>query len=464
MLTEFFTMLSDWGSLDTWIVLTAALAAMACAIPGNFLLLRRQSMMGDALSHSVLLGVAGSFLAVFAMKASGIIPDDSYHLVLRVMMFVTAIAVGILTAVLSEAVRKLGAVESSAALGVVFITLFAGGLLLIRLYADRVDLDPDCVLYGMVETAALDPQLALINGAMFVVNLVLVVLLFKELRISTFDPGLATSLGFRATIFHFGLMAVTAATLVAAFETVGSILVIAMLIVPPATAYLLTQRLWLMVTLSVFLAALSALLGHAAAITLPAMFFSRLGLGAEVGASSAGMMAVSCGFLFALAILVSPHQGIIMRTVRTASLSLRIACEDVMGLLYRLDEIHPEGTQAATLSRLLHDAHGSGRILQRLAITSLLRRGQIVGLAGGYHLTPAGQAEAQNLVRTHRLWESYLEKHFESLSGERVHRSAHSLEHYIDPNLREDLAAELELPQTDPHGRDIPPPQQQQQR
>jgi len=459
MLNEFITLLSDWGSLDTWIVLTAALAAMACAVPGNFLLLRRQSMMGDALSHSVLLGIAVSFLTVFALKSAGYVPDDSYDVVRHAAMFSGAIAVGILTAVLSEAVRRLGAVESSAALGVVFITLFALGLLLIRLYADRVDLDPDCVLYGAVETAALDPQLAIINGAMLVVNLVLVLLLFKELRISTFDPGLATSLGFRASFLHYGLMAVTAATLVAAFETVGSILVIAMLIVPPATAYLLTQRLWLMVTLSVVIAAFSALLGHIAAITLPAMIFSRMGLGAEVGASSAGMMAVACGVLFTLAVFVSPDQGVVMRIARLASLKLRIACEDVLGLLYRLDEIRPEGTQAAALSRLLHDARGSGRVLQRLAINILLRRGQIMDSAGGYHLTTAGQAAAQNLVRTHRLWEAYLEKHFGSLSGERQHRSAHSLEHYIDPSLRENLAAELELPKTDPHGRDIPPPQ-----
>lgn len=459
MLSEFTTMLSDWGSLDTWIVLTAALAAMACSLPGNFLLLRRQSMMGDALSHSVLLGIAVSFLAVFGMKTAGIVPDESYALVRHIVMFGGAIVVGILTAILAEAVRRLGAVESSAALGVVFVTLFALGLLIIRLYADRVDLDPDCVLYGTVETAALDPQQAIVNGSMLLVNIFLVVLLFKELRISTFDPGLATALGFRANYLHYGLMAVTAATLVAAFETVGSILVIAMLIVPPATAYLLTERLWVMVMLSVVIAALSAILGHAAAITLPAIFFSRIGLGAQVGASSAGMMAVSCGVLFALAVLVSPHQGVVMRVVRTASLNLRIACEDVMGLLYRLDEIQPEGTQAATLSRLLHDARGFGRILQRLAISRLKRLGQIVRTPAGYHLTPAGQAEAQNLVRTHRLWEAYLEKHFESLSGERQHRSAHSLEHYIDPSLREDLAAELELPETDPHGRDIPPPQ-----
>jgi len=88
-----------------------------------------------------------------------------------------------------------------------------------------------------------------------------------------------------------------------------------------------------------------------------------------------------------------------------------------------------------------------------------MRRGQIVDSAGGYHLTASGQAEAQNLVRTHRLWEAYLEKHFGSLSREQQHRSAHSLEPYIAPNLRENLAAELELPKTDPHGRDIPPPQ-----
>ncbi|MCA9248843.1 MAG: metal ABC transporter permease, partial [Planctomycetales bacterium] len=156
MVAEFFSLLSTWQPLDTWIVVTAALASMACSLPGAFLLLRRQSMMGDALSHTMLLGIVGGYLVAMQLRSSGWLPAADYLFWRQTLIFAGAIVIGVVSALLTQAVEKIGRVEPSAALGVVFTTLFALGLVTLRIQADHVDLDPDCVLYGMVETTALD--------------------------------------------------------------------------------------------------------------------------------------------------------------------------------------------------------------------------------------------------------------------------------------------------------------------
>lgn len=156
MLREAIDILSHWSSLDTWIMLTAALAAMACAIPGVFLVVRRQSMMGDALSHTTLPGVVLAFLISHWLRTAGWLSPEAYDSSRHAVMFAGALVVGVLSAGLTEFVQRLGRVEASAALGVVFTTMFAGGLLLIRMAANSVHIDPDCVLYGIVETVVMD--------------------------------------------------------------------------------------------------------------------------------------------------------------------------------------------------------------------------------------------------------------------------------------------------------------------
>ncbi len=290
MLHEFTANLADWGPLDTWTVITASLAAMACALPGNFLLLRRQSMMGDALSHTALLGIVLAFLISQWLRVDGGVADGGHgghpHSGMHhALMFSGAIGIGVVTGWLTEWVQNFGRVEANSALGVVFTSLFALALLILHAWVRDVDLHPDCVLLGSVETAYLTrydfgvfqiPEAALINGAVLLLNLLLLGVFFKELRISTFDPSLATTQGINARGMHYALMAVTAMTVVAAFESVGSILVIAMLIVPAATAKLLSDRLSIMVLISLGVAALSGVLGHVMALTLPSIVFRRL--------------------------------------------------------------------------------------------------------------------------------------------------------------------------------------------
>lgn len=283
----------EWYAFDTWIVIVGALCAVACALPGNYLVLRQMSMMGDAISHAVLPGLAMGFLLT-ASRAS-------------LAMFIGAAIVGVLTAVFTQWISKLGNVDRGASMGIVFTTLFAIGLIMIVQAADHVDLDPGCVLYGAIELTPLDvaftfsafgtlievPRAALVLGATLLLNALFVSLCFKEMRITSFDPALADTLGFRSGLMHYVLMVLVAITTVASFEAVGSILVIAMLIVPPATAYLLTKSLRTMVLLSTLIGILCALLGHLSAITVPRLF------GYE-DTSTSGMMAVVAGILFAL--------------------------------------------------------------------------------------------------------------------------------------------------------------------
>jgi manganese/zinc/iron transport system permease protein len=278
----------NWSELDTWIVITGVLICAACTLPGAFLMLNRQSMLGDGISHAVLPGLAIAFLLTNSRE---VLP-----------MVIGAVLAGVLTAVLTQAVQKYGQVESGAALGVVFCGLFALGLILIRVASDKVDLDADCVLYGSIETAVVDvgrmPRVALISGGLLLVNVVLTLLFYKELRLAAFDPALATTLGFNAEVIRLGLTLVASVTTVLAFESVGSILVIAMLVVPAAAASLLTHRLHWLLILALGFAGLSAVLGHIGAITLPQLAGRWLNQ-PEIGAtSSAAMMAVAAGVIF----------------------------------------------------------------------------------------------------------------------------------------------------------------------
>lgn len=430
-----------WGPLDNWIVLIGALAAMACALLGNFLVLKRQSMMGDAISHAVLPGIALAYLI--------------FHTRAPLEMFAASVATGILTAMLIQLLHRYGNIEEGAAMGVVFTTLFAIGLILIRRGADHVHLDPDCVLFGAIELAPLHlitiagitaPIAAFSTGFMLLVNLVFVLVFYKELKISSFDPALAHTLGMHPTLLHYALMALVATTMVAAFESVGSILVIAMLIVPPVCAYLLTDRLGLMLALSLVFAALGAVLGHFGAATLPGYFGFQ-------DTSSAGMMAVAMGVLFAASLLFAPRYGLLSRAIHRARLRIRILADDVLGVIYRLEEIHEEKglvVHRGQFSRVLGTT-----VLMRLAIWRLLIKKRITRSGSGYKMTETGTREARKLIRSHRLWETYLVQEL-GIRPDHVHGTAERLEHITDEQMEARLASKIRQQQRDPHDKAIP--------
>ena len=420
-----------------WTILAGVLCNSSCAMLGCYMVLRRMSLLGDAISHAVLPGT------VVAVLFSGQL--DGWQ------VFVGAVAVGILTAFLTQALSNFGNVPEDSSMGVVFTSLFALGVILLNQYAAQVDLDPGCVLYGLIEFVPIDtvpwlgmeiPRAIFTLGTVACVTVLFVALLWKELKIVSFDAGLATAMGISAITVHYLLMAMVAVVTVASFEAVGSILVIAMLIVPPATAHLLTDRLWMMQLLSVVCACLSSLLGY---------YFAE-----RWNTSVAGMMSVVAGALFTLAVIFAPQHGLLMKAYRKLKLTVRIIKEDILAVLYRVEERGQRDDRATSLGQQECIRFAGGGLLPRLAIPWMVGEGLIVRLGTDrLELTDSGRRRAESLVRSHRLWEAYLEKHFE-LPRDHLHAPASRIEHYLGPNLQQEISAELAAPTQDPHGQAIP--------
>lgn len=439
-------------SLDVPGMLAGLLAAVSCGLLGNFLVLRRMSMMGDAISHSVLPGLVIAFL-IAGHRATW-------------EMFLGAAAAGLATVIFVELIRGLGRVESGAAMGVVFSVLFALGVLLIeRAGARHLDLDASCVLYGQLEyifwmppdtwselltmeslrEAVAELRQLSILAVLAVICALFVTVFFKELRISAFDPALATSLGIHAGAMHVALMVVVAGAVVASFEAVGSILVIAMLICPAATARLLTDRLGSQIAVSLLAASLSAILGYIFAAWGPGW------IGMSDAVSGAGMMTVVAGVLLAIAALFGPRHGIIARQWRRLRLSLKVAGEDVLAMLYRAEELGRSHIPPEALARTLRR-----RVVVPLAIRRVIRSGHITRTQEGLTLRDSGRAQAREIVRSHRLWEWYL-VHELGLRPDHVHRTAARLEHLTREGDGGRLEPETDAPLLDPHNRPIPP-------
>lgn len=433
----------EWTFLDTWIVIVGMLGAMSCALLGNYLVLRRMSMMGDAISHAVLPGLAIAFLVSGSRES--------------LPMLLGAIIIGVLTTLFIQAIDRLSGLDKGASMGVVFTTLFALGLILIRQAADHVDLDPSCVLYGAIELTPLDtyfwlgweiPRAAVTNGAMLLINLIFVILLFKELKITSFDPALATTIGINANLMQYVLMTLVAATTIAAFESVGSILVIAMLIVPGAAAHLLTDRMGPMLVISMVFAGLSAAMGHVGAITIPTWFGFQ-------DTSTAGMMAFMGGLLFSLVMLFAPRYGLISRLLHQLLLSIKIVRDDILGFLYRYQELADRDATPVRIDQV-REAMKAGMAVD-FSIWNLTRKKLVKRVSDGLALTSTGLNQGKHLVRTHRLWETYLCDKM-GYCGADIHRYAHELEHFTDSGLQSSLNQAMGNPTVDPHQRKIPEP------
>jgi manganese/zinc/iron transport system permease protein len=414
------------------IMLVGALTNVACSLVGCFLVLRRMSLMGDAIAHAVLPGLVLAFIVSGSMN---IVP-----------LFIGAAVIGLLTTFLAQTLHQYARVPTDASMGVVFTSLFALGVVLLKRYIHGVHFDVACVYEGSLSHAAfrtfqfagleLPDQLVTI-GPVVLINLVVLAVLWKELKISSFDPALATAMGFSATAMHYLLMAIVAVTTVASFEAVGSILVIAMLIVPPATAQLFCDRLGRMVALSCVFAVATAVLGHWCA--------------ERWNVETAGAMTVVAGAMYGLAVFFSPRYGIISTLARNLQTSLRILREDLLLMLYRVEEI--DTTRRLRPGEAV--AAVGGGWLARWALAMLRRRGRLELRGGRLQMTDDGRSRAARLVRGHRLWETYLVKHL-GLPPDHVHEPAHRVEHFIGPKIREQLEEAVDDAARDPHGREIP--------
>ena len=284
---------------DLYIILTASLVSASCALLGCFLVLRRMAMVGDAISHAVLPGIVLAFLL------SG--SRDS------LTMLAGAAVVGLFTTFLIEFFHRKARLQTDAAIGVTFTWLFAIGVILISVFAGKVDLDQDCVLYGEIAYVPLDlvdlfngsvtaPRSLLVSAAVLVAVVLFIVAGYRQLFLTTFDPAFAGVLGVATATWHYLIMGAVSVTTVASFESVGAILVVALLVVPAATAYLLTDRFSTMLLVATACGTLASIAGYY--------------LAAAIDGSIAGAIATMCGVLFLAAFLFSPTHGVVVKKFR----------------------------------------------------------------------------------------------------------------------------------------------------
>lgn len=288
-------------------ILIGILASIACALPGNFLVLRKQALIGDAISHVVLPGIVVAFLITGTVAA--------------IPMLLGAAGAAVVAVILIEAVKRLGRIEPGAAMGVVFTSLFAGGVLLLEQSdTSNVHLDVEHALMGNLESliwlqaegwhslldpvalSALPEELSRIAVVCAVV-IALTFLFWRPLKISTFDEEFGQAVGIPTVTIGFALVAVSALAAVSAFDAVGSIIVIAMFICPPAAARLMTNRLHVQIWWSIAFAVFSSVLGYVFAGYGPLWF------GANNAVSAAGMIAAVSGAILGLACLFGPYRS-----------------------------------------------------------------------------------------------------------------------------------------------------------
>ena len=360
------------------IQLICAVTAAACALVGAFLVLRRAALLSDAISHAVLPGIALAFFATGSLHSP--------------LLLVAAAGAGLVTVTLIEALERTRLVKTDAAIGLVFPALFSIGVVMISREASDVHLDADAVLLGDPAFAWIErftlggldlgPQALWTMGAVLAAALVFLGLFYKELKLTTFDAALAAALGFAPTVVHYSLMALVSVVAVGAFDVVGSVLVVALMIAPPAAAWLLTDRLDRLLGLSVALGVASAVSGYWVARVLDA--------------SIAGSMAAAAGALFALAFALAPERGLVAQALRRRR--QRATFAERMLLVHLL---HHENTPAA--ERECRVSHLQEHLRweparSTLAVRTAERAGTALRDGDRLALTDAGRAAAQRAM------------------------------------------------------------------
>lgn len=349
------------------IMIVGALVGASCGLVGSFLVLRRLALLGDAISHSVLLGIVLVFWTTGSRSP--------------ILMALGAGAVGILTVALVSWIQQTGLVKEDAAIGLIFPFLFAIGVVIVSRFPAQVHIDVDAVLYGEIAYVPLyrfeafgwdlGTQAFWTVGTMLAIDALFVLLLYKELKLSTFDAGLTAAIGMSPMLIHYLLMAFVSATTVVAFDAVGAILVVALLIVPAATAQLLTRRLSHLIAISIVIGAAASVVGY---------WIARL-----IDGSIAGAIATALGLAFLAAFMFGPSQGLIAQFARRR--------QQRRGFIRDLVVAHIEAKQVpVAMSTLNEDFHWSSGLTTR-AVEDARRRDLLVLDERGYLTTPSIPAQ-----------------------------------------------------------------------
>lgn len=414
---DFWTILQQEWAIRA--LLASTMVGLMCGVLGVFLVLRHMSLVGDALGHAILPGVVVAFMIV------------GYN---TLGFFFGAVAAGMLTAIGITWIQQNVRTKNDAAIGIVFTAMFSLGVMGISWisHEEGVHLDLKDFLFGNVLGVA-DQDLWLAAMTMVFV-LSSVVILYRPLFVSTFQEVLARTMGIRVQTLHYFLMLMLSFAVVASLQTVGVILVVAMLITPASTALLLSKRLkWVLVWAGV-LGVVSAVSGLIVAILLET--------------TPGPAIAVVATLLYLLVALFAPERGLVARMVQKLRLRWRIEEEDVLKHVFRMSDGEPPAP-AAIAEALGQSPSKIRQVLQRLRKKALIAPDAI-------RLTEQGKARAAALVRAHRLWETYLAKRT-GLKPEQIHDDAEHLEHLLPEEMLDTIDESLGFPAVDPHGSPIPP-------
>lgn len=418
--------------------LCTVLVGITCGLLGCFVVLRRMALIGDALSHAVLPGVVIAFIVT---KNSG-----------SLSLLFGALIAGLVTAVLINLVTRFSRTKEDSAIGIVFTAFFALGIILISAMPRGVHFDLKCFLFGDPLAVVSPAWKTLFDegfwqgvgnfaatdfGMMAIICpivVVVVVLLYHPLKLISFDPLVAAAMGLPVVLFHYLLMGMLSATVVAGLKTTGVILVVAMVITPASAAYQLTNRFSIMLLLAAVFGGVSAAAGMSLAFI--------------TNAPTGPAMVIVAATIFLLAMFFSPSHGFVFDRLRRIKLGRHIQREDVLKAVYRLGERDAK----ATIKAVAEDAMLAPQRVSSL-VEKLVRTGVVARQGDALELTDVGRRRAVELIRSHRLWESYLADRLK-LDDAAMHAAAEQLEHAHD--LADDVDATLGHPQTDPQGKPIP--------
>jgi ABC-type Mn2+/Zn2+ transport system permease subunit/Mn-dependent DtxR family transcriptional regulator len=397
----------------------SALVGVACAVLGCFVVLRRMALIGDALAHAVLPGVVIAFLVTGDSGIAG--------------LFIGALLAGLVTAGLIKLVDQFSRTKEDSAIGIVFTALFALGIILISALPRGTHFDLKCFLFG--DPLAVGRHDLVMMAVVAPVVVGAVVLLYHRLKLTSFDPVVAAAMGISVVSLHYLLMGLLSATVVAGLKTTGVVLVVAMVITPASAAYQLTNRLSTMLVLAGAFGAVSAAAGMSLAFV--------------TNSPTGPAMVLVATVIFGLAMLLGPTHGLLIRAVRRRQVQRHTREEDVLKALYNLAEQGAASSVAVVSQR----ASLSPRAVSAAAAV-LRAQQQLTADADPLQFTEAGRRRAQELVRAHRLWESYLADHAR-LDPDAIHDEAERLEHAHE--LADEVDETLGFPRHDPHGEEIPP-------
>ncbi len=407
-------------------LIAAIMVGITCGVLGCFFVLRNMSLIGDALSHAILPGLVFAFMLV------------GYS---TIGFFIGSTIAGMITAVMITWISQNVQTKADASIGIVFTFMFAVGIIGIsrvaRVHADGGDTSPHIdmqhFLFGNllgVETADL-----YLTAAVMIYVLFSIYIFYRYLFVATFQEVIAETMGISVQSLHYFLMLLLSFTVVASLQTVGLILVVAMLITPASTALLLSDNLKVVIMFSGIIGAITGCVGMSLAIIFDA--------------PPGPALVVVVSFLFFLAAMFAPKKGYVYRFLQKRRLQKKIQQEDILKQAFRLGEGGPI-TKEKLMSKLAFSAALMGKNLNKLK-----RKGLIENINQQIKLTEEGKKEANRLVRAHRLWETYMVQQM-GMTEEQIHEEAEQYEHLLTDDMVEEVDEKLGYPSTDPHGSKIP--------